>query len=162
MSVGSLPCADVFVAKLNASGSDLIYSTYIGGTGLDDGSGIQVDSTGNAYITGSTESADFPVTPGAFQTSYAGNERCFRYESEPRWNGDHIFDLSRLQWLADRSWHRPRCVGRSLHRREYRGWLSDHARNIQRRTQLGFRTSLCNQVECEWNGARLLSLLYLE
>jgi len=44
----------------------LIYSTYLGGTGLDNANGIAVDSSGNAYVAGYTESTDFPVTPGAF------------------------------------------------------------------------------------------------
>jgi len=52
---------DAFVAKLNATGSALIYSTYLGGSGLDVGSGIAVDSAGNAYITGYTESTNFPT-----------------------------------------------------------------------------------------------------
>jgi len=58
-----------FVAKLNASGSALIYSTYLGGSGADAGRGIAVDSSGNAHVTGYTLSADFPVTSGAFQTT---------------------------------------------------------------------------------------------
>jgi hypothetical protein len=47
----------------------LIYSTYLGGSGEDGGVGIAVDSAGNAYVTGWTGSAGFPVTPGAFQTT---------------------------------------------------------------------------------------------
>ena len=52
---------DAFVAKLNAAGSALLYSTYLGGSGTDRGSGIAVDSAGNAYITGYTESTNFPT-----------------------------------------------------------------------------------------------------
>jgi hypothetical protein len=59
----------VFVTKLNAAGTALIYSTYLGGTGSNYGVAIAVDSTGNAYVTGSTYSLDFPVTCGAFQTT---------------------------------------------------------------------------------------------
>ena len=59
---------DVFVAKLNPEGSALIYSTYLGGSGLDFGRGIAVDKAGYAYVTGGTLSTDFPTTPGAFQT----------------------------------------------------------------------------------------------
>ncbi|MBI3076514.1 MAG: SBBP repeat-containing protein, partial [Deltaproteobacteria bacterium] len=61
---------DAFVAKLNASGSALVYSTYLGGTDGDSGNAIAVDSGGNAYVTGSTSSANnFPTTAGAFQTT---------------------------------------------------------------------------------------------
>lgn len=59
---------DVFVAKLNPSGSALIYSTHLGGTADDEGMGIAVDALGNAYITGETESPNFPTTPGALST----------------------------------------------------------------------------------------------
>ncbi len=59
---------DTFVTKLNNSGSGLIYSTYIGGSGNEVGRGIAVDSAGNAYVTGYTNSADFPVLPGALRT----------------------------------------------------------------------------------------------
>ena len=66
------PCPDAFVAKFNpfASGSQsLIYSTYLGGVSQDEGFAIAVDAAGNAYVTGRTTSANFPVTPGAFQTT---------------------------------------------------------------------------------------------
>ena len=63
---------DIFVTKLNATGSNLIYSTYLGGNNDDNGFGISVDSTGNAYVTGSTSSSDYPTTPGAFQTTFRG------------------------------------------------------------------------------------------
>jgi uncharacterized protein (TIGR03437 family) len=61
----------VFVTKLNASGSALVYSTFIAGTGSDQATAIAVDTAGNAYVTGSTSSLDFPVTTGAFQTNAA-------------------------------------------------------------------------------------------
>jgi hypothetical protein len=49
------------VTKLDAAGSALVYSTYLGGSSQDIGNGIAVDSSGNAYITGSTNSGDFPT-----------------------------------------------------------------------------------------------------
>jgi hypothetical protein len=59
-----------FVTKLNATGSDLLYSTFLGGTSnFDFGTDIAVDASGNAYITGDTASTNFPVTPGAFRTT---------------------------------------------------------------------------------------------
>lgn len=52
----------------------LIYSTYLGGSGFDQGYAIAVDSLGNAYVTGTTAASDFPTTPGAFQTNYGGGD----------------------------------------------------------------------------------------
>src|SRR5438128_982013 len=64
---------DAFVTKLNPTGAALAYSTYLGGTGDENGFGIAVDATGNAYVTGLTNSnLDFPTTAGAFQRSSAG------------------------------------------------------------------------------------------
>jgi hypothetical protein len=60
---------DCFVTKLNASGSALIYSTFLGGSQIDQASGIVLDSAGEAYVAGSTDSSDFPVTPGAYLTT---------------------------------------------------------------------------------------------
>ena len=59
-----------FVAKLNASGSDLVYATFLDGNGPDWGNGIAVDADGNAYVTGTTGSSDFPTTDGAFKMSH--------------------------------------------------------------------------------------------
>ncbi len=58
---------DAFVAKLSPSGQDLIYSTLLGGAAQDEAFGIAVDPSGNAYVTGLTESENFPTTQGAFQ-----------------------------------------------------------------------------------------------
>jgi hypothetical protein len=61
---------DTFVTRINTAGTDLDYSTYLNGTFESIGRGIAVDSTFHAYVTGSTESSDFPTTPGAFQTTF--------------------------------------------------------------------------------------------
>jgi hypothetical protein len=63
---------DVFVSKINASGTALIYSTYLGGSNIDAALGIAKDGAGNAYVTGYTASANFPVTAGAFQPALNG------------------------------------------------------------------------------------------
>ncbi|MDR3554780.1 MAG: SBBP repeat-containing protein [Syntrophobacteraceae bacterium] len=68
---------EVFVTKLAAGGTGLVYSTYLGGSGDDSGSGIAIDASGNAYVTGNTSSTDFPVTAGAFQTGLNGRENAF-------------------------------------------------------------------------------------
>ena len=69
---------DAFVTKLNPDGSGLVYSTYLGGSGSDSGEGIAVDASGNAYVTGVADnSADFPTTAGAFQTSPASTLDAF-------------------------------------------------------------------------------------
>ncbi|MBP8273159.1 MAG: SBBP repeat-containing protein [Acidobacteria bacterium] len=60
-----------FVTKLNASGTGLTYSTYLGGSGYDDGLAIAVDASGNAYIGGQTTSSNFP-TSSAVQATYGG------------------------------------------------------------------------------------------
>ena len=65
------------LSKLNASGSALAYSTFLGGTSGETGRGIAVDGEGRAYLTGDTDSADYPTTPGAFDTSYNGNLDAF-------------------------------------------------------------------------------------
>jgi uncharacterized protein (TIGR03437 family) len=66
VSPGQWPSA--FVTKFSPDGSSLVYSTYLGGNGYDNAYAIAVDSSGNAYVTGETDSPDFPVTNGAYQT----------------------------------------------------------------------------------------------
>ena len=60
---------DVFVTKFASNGGSLIYSTYLGGSGNDIASSISLDTQECAYVTGGTRSTDFPITPGAFQTT---------------------------------------------------------------------------------------------
>jgi Beta-propeller repeat len=68
---------DAFVTKLNPTSGALVYSTYLGGGSLDEGFGIAVDAAGNAYVTGSTSSDNFPTTVGSFQTAKAGGSSAF-------------------------------------------------------------------------------------
>lgn len=65
---------DGFVAKLDPTGSSLVYSTYLGGSNDDEAVAIAVDAFGDAYVAGATRSGNFPVTPGAFQSRYAGGD----------------------------------------------------------------------------------------
>jgi Beta-propeller repeat len=64
---------EAFVAKLNTTGSKLVYSTYLGGNGSDYGNGISVDSAGGAYVTGTTFSPDFPTSHGVLQSMLRGS-----------------------------------------------------------------------------------------
>src|SRR5437588_5285104 len=68
---------DAFVAAIGANGTGFVYSTYLGGSGDDQGMGIAVDAVGNAYVTGSTFSTDFPTTVGAYQRSLLGSSSAF-------------------------------------------------------------------------------------
>ncbi len=61
---------DAFVVKVSNDGTQLLYSTFLGGSCADIGLGIAVDASGNAYIAGTTNSPDFPTTRGSFQPSY--------------------------------------------------------------------------------------------
>ena len=67
------PLLTLGTVSLGRGSASLVYSTYLGGTGGDSGESIAMDSAGNAYVTGWTDSSDFPVTPGAFQMSYKGS-----------------------------------------------------------------------------------------
>ena len=69
--------SDAFVTRLSSSGAALVYSTYIGGSGADLAYGIAVDPQGAAYVTGYTNSADFPTTAGVAQTALAGDYDAF-------------------------------------------------------------------------------------
>jgi hypothetical protein len=65
-----------FVAKLNPTGSELVYSTCLGSSNYGSGFAIAVDATHNAYVLGSTVATDFPTTPGAFQSSCSAQFAC--------------------------------------------------------------------------------------
>lgn len=69
--------SDVFVTELNRSGSAAVYSTYVGGSASDAGTGVALDGAGNAYVTGFTSSNDFPVTATASQAQIGGNNDGF-------------------------------------------------------------------------------------
>jgi hypothetical protein len=67
---------DGFVSKISADGSTLLYSTYLGGTRMDAANGIAVDHFGDAFVTGTTESANFPVSVASFGTLCGGDGKC--------------------------------------------------------------------------------------
>jgi hypothetical protein len=73
---------NVFVSKLDATGSTLVYSTYLGGSAFEFGDGIAVDTAGNAYVTGSTASSDFP-TVNPLQPSLRGDADAFVAKLDP-------------------------------------------------------------------------------
>ena len=68
---------DAFIAKLNAGGTGLVYATYLGGSGYDEGLGIALDGAGNAYVTGETESANFPTTANVLDPNLGGTGNAF-------------------------------------------------------------------------------------
>ena len=80
---------DAFVAKLSPSGSSLVYSTYLGGSGREDGTGIAVDATGSAYVTGDTASAGLPDDAWGTRHLLQRRRGCVRHQGrcerrEPR------------------------------------------------------------------------------
>ncbi|MBK5290711.1 MAG: SBBP repeat-containing protein [Acidobacteriia bacterium] len=68
---------DGFVLKLDAAGSALLFSTRIGGRGTDSVHGVSIDSSGYVYVTGETDSSDFPVTVDTYRTERLGTSDCF-------------------------------------------------------------------------------------
>ncbi|MCS1351394.1 SBBP repeat-containing protein [Mechercharimyces sp. CAU 1602] len=68
---------NAFICKLSSDGNHLLCSTFLGGSGVDDGNQVVVDGEGNIFVTGSTDSADFPVNRRAFQTQLLGECNTF-------------------------------------------------------------------------------------
>src|SRR5712691_248430 len=82
---GTFTCSEAFVAKVNPSGSALAYATFLGGSKTDQGHEVAIDASGDAYVTGVTNSTDFPVTAGAYETAYpgSGNRHAFVSKLSP-------------------------------------------------------------------------------
>jgi hypothetical protein len=76
-ALGGNGSGDAFFSKLNAAGSALLYSTYLGGNNIDNSTGIAVDAAASAYVAGYSFSSNFPTTPGAFQTTFRGTADAF-------------------------------------------------------------------------------------
>ncbi len=66
--------ADAFITKLSASGSALLYSTYLGGSSSEQGNAIAVDAAGNVYVVGYTNSSNFPLTPNPLRSTFSQRE----------------------------------------------------------------------------------------
>jgi uncharacterized protein (TIGR03437 family) len=82
IKAGLTGTSDAFVTKLNAAGNDLVYSTYLGGSGADGATAIGLDLVGNAYVTGTTNSPDFPANR-SLQGSPAGGVDGFVAKIDP-------------------------------------------------------------------------------
>ncbi|HXI44542.1 MAG TPA: SBBP repeat-containing protein [Bryobacteraceae bacterium] len=96
----SSPCPDGFVLKLNPTGTGVVYATFLGGSDQERGQAIAVDGSGAAYVTGTTASADFPVTSNAVERTFHG-----RIDLGPLWFGDAFAAKidpsgSRLEWAT--------------------------------------------------------------
>ena len=90
------------MTKLNPAGSGLVYSTYLGGSGRDDGYGIAVDGAGNAYVTGIPRSTNFPTTSGAFPGGLRRRiRRRLRDEAERDRHRAALLHLPRWQRVDD-------------------------------------------------------------
>ncbi len=96
---------DAFVTKLNPTGTALVYSTFLGGSDVDSGSSIAVDSSGSVYVTGVTSSSDFPVTSGAFDPSHNGNMDAFVARLSPA--GDALLAAT---FLGGGGWDRGNAI----------------------------------------------------
>jgi hypothetical protein len=83
---GALNGGDAFVSKLNAAGTALVYSTYLGGSGGEQGFGIAVDSAGSAYVAGDTLSTDFPTANPLQAAKGGGYDDAFVSKLNPAGN----------------------------------------------------------------------------
>jgi hypothetical protein len=90
---------DVFVTKVGPGGAALSYSTFLGGSGTDGGTGIAVDGAGSAYVTGITAATDFPTTAGAFDRTHNGDLDAFATKLGP--SGAALFYSTYLGGSAD-------------------------------------------------------------
>jgi len=137
---------DAFVTKLNASGTGLIYSTFLGANGDDIGQGIAVDSSGNAYIVGTTTSTNFPTTAGAHSIQPCQRRRHLgrlRNQVKRQWHRPSLQHLHGGQWLRRGLWNRRGRLGQCLrHRIHLFHQFSHHRRRLSnqpchRRRRLG-------------------------
>ena len=103
-------CCDAFVTKINAAGTAILYSTYLGGSGFDEGLGIAVDQIGNAYVVGTTntQGSDFPGTAASdIQSINAGGGDAFIAKVNAAGTAILYSTYLRRQWRR-RHWQRDR------------------------------------------------------
>jgi len=96
---------DIFLLKMEANGSSLVYSTFVGDVGADIGAGVEVDGSGNSYVAGYTNSTSFPTTAGAYDRSHDDHNDVFAFKMNPAGTnlvystfigggyGDYCYDL---------------------------------------------------------------------
>lgn len=98
-----VPAADVFVAKLSPDGA-LVYATYVGGSRDDRGVGIAVDASGNTYVAGHTDSADFPTSKNAYDRECGTDGKCnYRLTDADPTKGETKPDAFLIKLSADGS-----------------------------------------------------------
>lgn len=90
---------DVFVTRITVTGNHLFYSTFVGGWGTDEGHAIAVDRSDNAYVTGKTDSANFPATGGAFDQTHGGGDDVFVLKVN--YSGEDLSYCTFMGWTAD-------------------------------------------------------------
>ena len=139
---------DVFVAKINPAGTALVYSTFVGGTNFEWGRGIAIDAANNVYVTGQTQSSNFPTTGGAF-------DRTFNVDTCPRCGIDQydafVFKLNaagsslvystylgRLRYRRRLGDHRGHRGERLRGRGDYLVEFPDHERRVLARPKRSF------------------------
>ena len=146
---------DVFVTKLNAAGTALVYSTFLGGTQVDNGERIAVDAGGNAYVVGFTSSADFPTTAGAFDTTANGALRRVRDEAERGRLGARLLHLPRRRGFDGGGGLAVDAAGKRYVRAATGSLeLPDHGRRV--RHAAGRQRRLRDEAERRRVGARVL------
>lgn len=105
-STSSDPEDDGFVCMLNYNGSSLLYSTYFGGEDMELSYGISVDQNGTIYLTGRTNSDNFPTTPGAYRTDFGYMEDAFILKLDPDINITSLyFDQGPRLFAGYRDYH---------------------------------------------------------
>ena len=148
--------ADAFITKFDPAGTAVIYSTYLGSSGQEWADDIAIDPGGNAYVTGTTRSTDFPTTAGVFQPAFGGGfYDTFVAKVDPVGGGTRVLELPRRQRCRVCLGHRGGRGGQRLrHRLRSLRRLSDHGRVVPANVWRGAR---CLRDEDRRAGPRRLS-----